>query len=371
MRGARLLVALAGVVLALVVVEVGLRFNAERRAQSFSGAAIPSDDTEPDRLLVAWWRPGYNAPDGLTSFDNHGFRQNGTPRSDPGERPVVMLGGSTAFSWGASDDKTITAYLEGQLQQQGRSARVLNAGYPGLTSLDTVLVYHARVALVKPGVVVLLAGLNDVYYAVDWIPENRLNWLSRVYETGLRARHEPALRSLVDAIDRIALGNCFTCYAFSTGFSQLYERTKLVPALRVGQLFGLEPVGTSNSRAMQLTAWAIGDLAQRVRSDGGCLVVAWQPIAGLPNGARTAREREAVVQVADRAPTWPVEAPRMWAELIQATRPLFRSGLAIEADLTRAFDTFDGLAFVDDGVHYTPPANQHLAEALTPFVLQC
>ena len=47
---------------------------------------------------------------------------------------------------------------------------------------------------------------------------------------------------------------------------------------------------------MQLTGWTIGELARRVRADGGCLVVAWQPIAGVPNGARTPTEAQAAYE---------------------------------------------------------------------------
>jgi len=362
---ARLLLALLSLGVVMLVAEFGLRMAADRRAQTFVGAAVPTDDTIADPLLVAWWKPNYRAPDGEPTFDNLGFRTNGSTREGPGQRPVVMLGGSTAYSWGSSNAETIEAQLE-QILPDDRL--VLNGGYPGLTSLDTLLVYHARVASLHPSVVVLLAGLNDVYYAVDWIPDNRLNWLSRVYETGLRARRETQLRPLVDAIDRIALRQCFTCYAVSAGFSQLYERTKFVPVLRAGQVFGLAPVGSSNPRAMELTAFAIGELARRVRDDGGCLVVAWQPIAGVNGPARSPHEQEAIEQISDRAPTWPIEAPRMWAELMRATRPLFASGVAVEADLTRVFDSVEAITYVDDGVHYSPLANRLLAEAIAPVV---
>ena len=143
-----------------------------------------------------------------------------------------MLGGSTAYGWDAEDDQTIPAVLEQRLRANGSTqAVVLNAGYPGLTTLDTLLVYHARLAPLRPSTVIVLAGLNDVYYAVDWIPENRLRWASRTYELGLRARHEPALRPLVDAINRYALGNCYTCYAIGASLSGVYDRTLLVPAV--------------------------------------------------------------------------------------------------------------------------------------------
>ena len=190
------------------------------------GAAVPTDDTEADPLLVAWFKPNYVAPGGWPAYDASGFRLNGAPRPAALSGPIAMLGGSTAYGWDAEDDQTIPAVLEQRLRATGSAqAVVLNAGYPGLTTLDTLLVYHARLAPLRPSTVIVLAGLNDVYYAVDWIPDNRLRWASRTYELGLRARHEPALRPLVDAINRYALANCYTCYAIGAKDGALLQTT--------------------------------------------------------------------------------------------------------------------------------------------------
>ena len=369
MRLAVLLLPLFSLLVAGLVVEGGLRLWAEVRARNFTGSAVITDDIEADPLLVAWFRPGYQAPDGDRHFDTLGFRENGSPRDDSLPHPAVLLGGSTAYGWGSADDETIAAGVEQRLHGQlGPEASVINAGYPGLTTLDTLLVYHERIRPVHPSTVIVLAGLNDLYYAVDWTPDRRLHWSNRTYELALRARHDPALRPVVDAIDTIELRNCFTCYAVGTAFSQVYDRTRLGPALTLSQGFGLEPVATGNSRAMRLTAWSIGELARRVRADGGCLVVAWQPIAGVPNGARSAGERDAVAQVARNAPTWPDEAPRMFAELREDTQPVFDAGLATQVDLTDVFADIQQPVYVDDGVHYTPRGNRLIADALTPAV---
>ena len=369
-RLAGLFLALVGLVLAGLVIEGGLRVWAELRARSFVGSAVVTDDIEPDPLLVAWFRPNYHAPDGERSFDAFGFRENGRPRDDSAlPSPTVLLGGSTAYGWGSADDETIAARVEQYLRTQAQpNATVINAGYPGLTTIDTLLVYDRKIAPLHPSKVVVMAGLNDLYYAVDWTPSRRLYWLNRVYELGLRARHEPRLRPLVEAINSIALRNCFTCYAIGTGFSQLYDRTRLMPALNLSQVLGEEPVGTSNERAMRLTAWAIGELARRVQADGSCLIVAWQPIAGVPAGPRSEGERDALQQVSRNAPTWPNVAPQMFALLRTDTEPIFASGLAQEVDLTDVFATIQERVYVDDGVHYTPRGNRLIAEVLGPAV---
>jgi lysophospholipase L1-like esterase len=360
------LLAAISILLTGLAVECGLRVYAEARAGRFVGAAVPTDDTVPDRLLVAWHKANYRASDG-TTYDGLGFRLNGEPRPTAGQRPVVMVGGSTAFGWGADDNETIEAFLEQRLRSTGApSSTVVNAGFPGLTTLDTLLVYHGRVASLHPSTVVVLAGLNDLYYAVDWQPgsSQRLRWTGRTFEVGLRARNEPALRPLVDAITRIALRNCFTCYALGASSAQIFDRTGFMPALRLAEDLGQPPLGEENGAAMPLTAWGIGELARRVRADDGCLIVAWQPIAGVPDGARSPSEQVAVDRVTMNAPNWPLVAPRMFADLRAATRPFFASGLAQEVDLTDTFDQVAEKVFVEDGVHYTPRGNRLLAEAL-------
>ena len=364
-RLATLIFALIGLIIAGLVLEGGLRVYAELRAPRFAGLADPTDDTQPDSLLVAWFKPNYVSPDGWPAYDGYGFRLNGPPRPPVMTRPGAVLGGSTAYGWDAFDDETIPAYIEQHLRaSDSPDAVVLNAGYPGMNSMDTLLVYHKLLAPLHPGTVVLLAGLNDVYYAIDWIPDNRLHWASRTYELGLRARHEAALRPLVDAIDRYALGNCYVCYAFGASLSGVYDRTKMLPFLGGAALFGQEPLAADNPRAMQLTAWTIGELARRVRSDGGCLVVTWQPIAGVPDGTHTQSEAAASQTISEKAPTWSVLAPRMFAELREATQPVFGSGMAVEVDATRTFETAQGEMYQEDGVHYTAPGNRLVADAI-------
>lgn len=365
-RTAAVVLGLLGLLLSLGVLEGGLRLYAEARAARFVGSAVPTDDTVPDKLLVAWHKANYQAPDGI-SYDSLGFRTNGEARETPGPRPMVMLGGSTAFGWGTSDPETIEAVLERRLRASGQpNAVVVNAGFPGLTTLDTLAVYQSRVSSLQPSTVIVLAGLNDLYYAVDWLPDSdkRLRWTSRTYELGLRARNEPSLRPLVDAITRFALGNCFTCYALGASSSQIYDRTGFLPALTLSERLGQPPLGIPNHAAMQLTAWGIGELARRVQADGGCLIVAWQPMAGVPTGAHGASEQVALDRVAVNAPRWPTVAPQMFAELLDASRLIFAAHLAREVNLTATFDGVPEKVFVEDGVHYTPDGNRMLAEAL-------
>jgi lysophospholipase L1-like esterase len=356
--------AIFGCLFALLLAEGALRIYAEWRAPRFNGAAVPAEDIVTDPLLVAWFKPNYRSPDGQTTYDEQGFRLNGAARVEPLNHPLVLLGGSTAYGWGNADSETISAVLERRLRADGdASATVVNAGYPGLQTLDTRLVYQGKVASLQPSRMIVLAGLNDLYYASDWLPEHRLFWQNHVYEVGLRARRDASLRPLVNAIDRIALRNCYTCYAVGNAFSQLYERTFFMPWLNLSTFFDQQPLGAPNDRAMQLTAWVLDDLAKQARADGSCLIVAWQPIAGVP-AVKTPGEQTAVDQIARNAPGWPTVAPEMFQTLRTASEPLFASGLAGEVDLTGIFDGVQQQVYVPDGVHYTAYGNQLIANAL-------
>jgi len=110
----------------------------------------------------------------------------------------------------------------------------------------------------------------------------------------------------------------------------------------------------------------VGELARRVHADDGCLIVAWQPIAGVPNGSLTDSEAAAERQISQRAPTWPAMAPRMFKELRDAARPAFASGQAVEVDATAAFDNVAEPVYQNDGVHYTALGNRLVAGAIEP-----
>jgi hypothetical protein len=227
------------------------------------------------------------------------------------------------------------------------------------------------VAALRPSTVVVLAGLNDLFYAADWGPKYRLYWLNNVFETSLRARHDASLQPVVQAVNSIALRQCFTCYYLSSGLSRLFDRTGATPLLVASQSLGQQPMAAPNDRAMALTAWSLSELARRVRADGGCLIVAWQPVAALQNVSGSANKPGMEDGLARKVPAWSSVAPAMFAQLKADTRELFASGAAREVDLSALFDGSDNPVFVDDGVHYTPVGNRLIAEALEPGVARC
>src|SRR5437764_10588680 len=99
MSKAAFALALVSLCIAGAVIEGGLRLYAELRAPRFVGAAIPTEDTQSDPLLVAWFKPNYVAPGGSPAFDASGFRVDGAPRPTTPDPLAAMLGGSTAYGW--------------------------------------------------------------------------------------------------------------------------------------------------------------------------------------------------------------------------------------------------------------------------------
>jgi hypothetical protein len=91
-----------------------------------------------------------------------GYRGPVVGRKAPGERRVVMLGGSTVFGFGVSPTQTIAAYLEQRLLAQRRDpVSVVNLGYvrEGAWSFRTTL---ADYAYLDYDAAVLYEGYNDL-----------------------------------------------------------------------------------------------------------------------------------------------------------------------------------------------------------------
>ena len=91
----------------------------------------------------------------------------------PGEFRVAVVGESSAFGYGASDDgATIAARLETRLD--ARHATVINAGNPAYMSYQVLARTQLRVLPREPDVVVVYSGWND-YMDADypgWYPNH-------------------------------------------------------------------------------------------------------------------------------------------------------------------------------------------------------
>jgi lysophospholipase L1-like esterase len=97
-------------------------------------------------------------------FNTLGYRSPERPLARPaGVLRILCAGGSTTFDLlAASDDRTWPWRLEDQLRRRRPRIEVWNAGFPGWTSLESLISLALRDVDLGPGLVVVYAGDNDL-----------------------------------------------------------------------------------------------------------------------------------------------------------------------------------------------------------------
>lgn len=116
-------------------------------------------------------------------IDSQGFVHNGDPDKNKrllakdGDKlyRIIFLGGSTTAGRGASSNEhTIPAYFERQLEEewQGVEFHVINAGNFGYSSTEEHLYYSFYLKQIKPDLIIFLDGDNDVmlFGQKQWTP---------------------------------------------------------------------------------------------------------------------------------------------------------------------------------------------------------
>jgi lysophospholipase L1-like esterase len=97
-------------------------------------------------------------------FNALGYRSPERPLSrPPGVLRILCAGGSTTFDLlAASDDRTWPWRLEDRLRRRRPRLEVWNAGFPGWTSLESLISLALRDVDLGPGLVVVYQGDNDL-----------------------------------------------------------------------------------------------------------------------------------------------------------------------------------------------------------------
>jgi lysophospholipase L1-like esterase len=97
-------------------------------------------------------------------FNSLGYRSPERPLARPaGVLRILCAGGSTTFDLlAASDDRTWPRRLEETLRRRRPRLEVWNAGFPGWTSLESLISFELRDADLGPGLVVVYQGDNDL-----------------------------------------------------------------------------------------------------------------------------------------------------------------------------------------------------------------
>ncbi len=170
--------ALLSLAASLLVVEVLLRLfhplpdpllPMKRVVPVSTGSAYVPSAYPPRYLKRVHSEPGLPGMDTLPrtfSINNLGFRGDSlaTPKP-PGEVRVFMVGGSTTECVFLDDREAVTRRLQDRLRAAypGMDVRVYGAGRSGDRSWDHVAMVSQRIAHLEPDLVVVFAGINDLF----------------------------------------------------------------------------------------------------------------------------------------------------------------------------------------------------------------
>lgn len=107
--------------------------------------------------------------DVTVTINTQRFRSRGeyAPEPGPGVTRIAVLGDSMAFGWGAEDEETYPAQLQGILRR-ARPVEVINAGFPGTCLGEKAVGYTLTVRSLHPHVVILTVLGDDVDGDLYW-----------------------------------------------------------------------------------------------------------------------------------------------------------------------------------------------------------
>jgi len=102
--------------------------------------------------------------DPLFRVNKHGFRTYDFDQPPGSEYRIVLLGGSTAFSWGVAEKHTIASYLESALSERlGRQILVYNLGVPAIGFRHENEILANLLDRIRPSLVIYYHAANDGY----------------------------------------------------------------------------------------------------------------------------------------------------------------------------------------------------------------
>ena len=109
--------------------------------------------------------PGYE--DKGLNISPQGFRKNSSDeRLEMGNALVFLVGGSTVFGVGVSDDETISSHLQTMMDRNCDRYQVINAGVIGYYSTQELIHIHRNLVRRNPVMIVALTGRNDAFYSL-------------------------------------------------------------------------------------------------------------------------------------------------------------------------------------------------------------
>ena len=284
-----------------------------------------------------------------------GYRGRVVGRKAPGERRVVMLGGSTVFGFGVSPTQTMAAYLEQRLQTErrgGAPVTVVNLGYvrEGAWSFRATL---GDYAYLDYDVAVLYEGYNDLRLADR-----------RVF------RHESPVFRLTGyfPILPLVLQEKSRAIRYGGDLGERFGREDPVfrPGLADKAASGALKAAAEATRALERV---LGPLTREsaARKESAMLTSCGEPFRRYCDNVRAGVEEALAHGARVLVVTQPYISDTHVAQqrhLAALTRERFGSDPRVAyLDLGAAVDLRDPtLAW--DGMHLTPPGNAALAEKL-------
>lgn len=120
-------------------------------------------DLEGQFASPAYVPPGREPSSFRVNTNSRGFRGEEFERSkQPGTTRVVCLGNSSTFGWGVPPDSCYPRLLEDLLRHASpRNYEVINAGTPGYSSLQGLILLEREILALEPDVITLAFGAND------------------------------------------------------------------------------------------------------------------------------------------------------------------------------------------------------------------
>lgn len=121
-----------------------------------------------EKSPLLWWKLRKNTNvmflNKKHATDASGFRacKNNTNRKNCYPSPrIICLGDSCTFGWRTNCNETYPFLLEKQLRTKYKNAQVYNAGVPGYTSFQTLLMFKYIVDEIRPHIAVIYTSNNE------------------------------------------------------------------------------------------------------------------------------------------------------------------------------------------------------------------
>ena len=170
-----LLACLGSLICAGLALETGLRVYVAFRGWTPNCYAAHLSMFQPDPLMGATLASNFRLRSGTfqISTNAQGLRGpeiHGESQATKVPR-IAILGGSSVFGYLVSDGDEAARQLETKLLAEQQPVEVINAGVPGFNLFQTTARFQECIAPLKPDMVVLYLGYNDIPYLTSSHPD--------------------------------------------------------------------------------------------------------------------------------------------------------------------------------------------------------